>query len=88
MRRTKVTAEQIEDALARWSKALSSPSVEPEQVPDGWFTVAQLADKLDRSHCNTSERVRKMVAAGKAEKKMFRIQLEQKVRPVPHYRLK
>lgn len=88
MKRTKVTAEQIEDSLTRWSKALSSPSVEPEQVPEGWFTVAQLADRIDRSICNTSERVRKMVAAGKAEKKMFRIQLEEKVRPVPHYRLK
>lgn len=74
--------------LARWCAVLSAPSVAPEVVPPGWFTVAQLADKLDRSHCNTSERVRRMVAAGKAEKKMFRIQLAEKVRPVPHYRLK
>lgn len=74
--------------LARWCQILSQSSVAPDEVPAGWFTVAQLADKLDRSHCNTSERVRKMVAAGKAEKKMFRIQLEEKVRPVPHYRLK
>jgi hypothetical protein len=88
MRRAKITAEQIEDSLARWSKALSSPSIEPEQVPEGWFTVAQLAEKIDRSHCNTGERVRRMVAAGKAEKKLFRIKLEEKVRPVPHYRLK
>ena len=76
------------DDLARWCQILSQSSMAPDEVPAGWFTVAQLADKLDRSHCNTSERVRKMVAAGKAEKKMFRIQLEEKVRPVPHYRLK
>jgi hypothetical protein len=74
--------------LARWCQILSQSSVAPDEVPAGWFTVAQLADKLDRSHCNTSERVRKMVAAGKAEKKMFRIQLDERVRPVPHYRLK
>lgn len=74
--------------LARWCQILSQSSVAPDEVPAGWFTVAQLADKLNRSHCNTSERVRKMVAAGKAEKKMFRIQLEEKVRPVSHYRLK
>ena len=74
--------------LARWCQILSQSSVVPDKVPAGWFTVAQLADKLDRSHCNTSERVRKMVAAGKAEKKMFRIQLDERVRPVPHYRLK
>ena len=74
--------------LARWCAVLSAPSVAPEVVPPGWFTVAQLADKLDRSICNTSQRIRQMVAAGKAEKRMFRIQLAEKVRPVPHYRLK
>lgn len=74
--------------LARWCQILSQGSVAPDTVPAGWFTVAQLADKIDRSVCNTSERVRKMVAAGKAEKKMFRIQLAEKVRPVSHYRLK
>lgn len=74
--------------LARWCAVLSAPSVAPELVPAGWFTVAQLAEKFNRSICNTSERVRRRVAAGKVEKKMFRIQLAKKVRPVPHYRLK
>ena len=77
-----------DDDLARWCQILSQSSIVPDKVPDGWFTVAQLADRIDPSNSNTSERVRKMVAAGKAEKKMFRIQLEEKVRPVPHYRLK
>ena len=74
--------------LQRWCDELSGSTIPPDDVPAGWFTVAQLANKLDRSHCNTSERVRKMVSAGKAEKKTFRIQLEERVRPVPHYRLK
>lgn len=87
MKSQSVTPKTDHD-LARWCQILSQSSMAPDEVPAGWFTVAQLADKLDRSHCNTSERVRKMVAAGKAEKKMFRIQLEEKVRPVPHYRLK
>ena len=74
--------------LARWCAALAAPSVAPDVVLSGWFTIAQLADMMDRSIPNTSERVRRMVAAGKAEKKMFRIQLAEKVRPVPHYKLK
>ena len=74
--------------LQRWCEVLSGSTLAPEEVPEGWFTVAQLAERLDRSVCNTSERVRRMVAAGKAEKKSFRIQLAEKVRPVSHYRLK
>lgn len=74
--------------LARWCEILSQSSVMPEKVPAGWFTVAQLADQLGKSVCNTSERVRKMVKNGLAERKDFTIQLEQRVRPVPHYRLK
>lgn len=73
--------------LARWCEVLSRSSVMPEEVPAGWFTVAQLADELGKSVCNTSERVRKMVKNGLAERKDFAIQLEQRVRPVPHYRL-
>jgi len=88
MNKRKVTAEQIEDSLAKWCEILSAPSVTPDKVPAGWFTVAQLADQLGKSICNTSQRVRRMVAAGKAERRMFRIQLAEKVRPVPHYRLK
>ena len=88
MSKRKVTSEQLEDSLAQWCAALAAPSVAPEVVSPGWFTIAQLADQLDRSICNTSERVRRLLAAGKAEKKMFRIQLAEKVRPVPHYKLK
>ena len=88
MSKRKVTAEQIEDSLAKWCAVLAAPSVAPDQVPPGWFTIAQLAKQIDRSVCNTSQRVSRMVAEGKAEKKLYRIQLQEKVRPVPHYRLK
>lgn len=74
--------------LARWCEILSQSAVSIDEVPAGWFSVAQLADQLGKSICNTSERVRKMVKNGLAERKDFRIQLEQRVRPVPHYRLK
>lgn len=86
MKSQSVTSKADAD-LAKWCEVLSQSSVAPDEVPAGWFTVTELADKIDRSACNTSERVRKMVAAGRAEKKMFRIQLAEKVRPVPHYRL-
>jgi len=74
--------------LTRWCDMLTQSSVKPEPVPEGWFTIAALAAELEKSHCNTSERVRRLVSQGLAERKEFVIQLEQRVRKVPHYRLK
>ena len=88
MKKTKITAEQIETSLTAFCDELNKQMVNLDVVPAGWFTVAQLADQVGKSHCNTSERVRRMVKMGKAERKDFVIQLEQRARPVPHYKLK
>ena len=74
--------------LTRWCDMLSQGIVQPEIVPEGWFTTADLAARLGKSHCNTRERVRRLVKLGKADRKDFVIQLEQCVRKTPHYRLK
>ena len=86
-KKTKITAEQIESSLAAFCQELGKSMVPVEAVPPGWFTVSELADQLGKSVCNTSERVRKMVKNGLVERQDFTIQLEQRVRPVPHYRL-
>lgn len=88
MSKRKVTAEQIEDSLAQWCAILSGPTIQPDTVPAGWFTCEQLAGKTGKSLCTTQQRVRRMAAEGLAEKKMFRLKLDNYVRPVPHYRLK
>ena len=87
---SKVTAEQINDALKKqFSQQLAkSQKMEPEHVPAGWFTVAELSEETGMSYCTTSERVRRMLKRGQVERKDFSIQLEQRVRPTPHYRLK
>lgn len=78
-----------EDAdLAQWCAILSGPTIQPDTVPAGWFTCEQLAAKTGKSLCTTQQRVRRMAAEGLAEKKMFRLKLDNYVRPVPHYRLK
>jgi hypothetical protein len=74
--------------LARWCAALSAPSTLPDIVPKGWFTIAQISDKLGRSSCNTQQRMRVMLKDGRAEQQTFRIATGKQVRPVPHYRLK
>ena len=87
-KKSKITAEQIESSLAEFCTELKKSPVKLDTVPPGWFTVADLAEELGKSICTTSERVRKMVKDGAVERQDFVIQLEQRVRPVPHYRLK
>lgn len=74
--------------LAQWCEVLSQPTTPVEEVPEGWYTIKQLAEARGRSECITSEHVRKLVELGKAEKRNYTIRLSERVRPVPHYRLK
>jgi len=74
--------------LQKWCEVLSQPVAAVEEVPDGWYTVKQLAKARGRSERNTSELIRRMIDLGRAEKRNFTIHLSERVRPVPHYRLK
>ena len=74
--------------LAAWCDILSQPVTPVEEVPDGWYTIKQLAKARGRSECATNEQVRRMIELGMAEKCNFTIRLAERVRPVPHYRLK
>lgn len=86
---SKVTSEQIHASLKRFSQELvKCSSVQPDKVPPGWFTIAELADHIGKAVCTTSQRVKRMLKRGQVERQDFVIQLEQRTRPVPHYRLK
>lgn len=74
--------------LALWCAQLATVGAAPDVVPPGWFTVKQIAKAEGRSECVTSEKIKQLVQRGQAERKAFTIRLAQKVRPVPHYRLK
>jgi len=82
-----VKKPKADKQLLQWCEALSQPVTPVEEVPEGWYTIKQLAKARGRSECNTSEQVRRMVEMGKAEKRNFTIRLAERVRPVPHYRL-
>jgi hypothetical protein len=87
-KKSKITAEQIESSLANFCQQLTQPKVDLDVVPPGWFTVTELAAELNKANVTVSQRVRKLVKAGQAERQDFTIQLEQVARKVPHYRLK
>jgi hypothetical protein len=74
--------------LAAWCAALATPDT-PDEVPPGWFTAAQLSEKVGMSYDWAGRRVGALVKAGKVEVKKFRIPSGQRgIYPVAHYRLK
>jgi hypothetical protein len=74
--------------LAQWCKALAQITTPVDVVPPGWQTARQLAAKTKAPVPTLQQKLKRLVAAGRAERKNFRVQLEKNVRPVPHYRLK
>ena len=74
--------------LAKWCDVLSQSRLVSDEVPEGWFTVSQLAAQWGKSDCTIGERVKRLLNDGKVERKDFVIQLHQVVRRTPHYRLK
>jgi len=83
MKKTKLTAEQIEEAA--WAAALRAPAVQ-DVVPPGWFTTKQLADKLNRTRPTMARLLADAVAAGRCEVQKFRVSVGSFSRATPHYR--
>ncbi len=81
----KITAEQLN--ASAWAAALAAPQT-PDEVPPGYHTANQLADKLAKNRNSINRQLGELVKAGRAEVKKFRIQTGQRgLYPTPHYRL-
>jgi hypothetical protein len=74
--------------LKRWCAILAEGNMALDAVPDGWFTLQQIADARQRNPCTVSVTLRKLLAEGRAQKQTFRIRANTLVRPVAHYKLK
>jgi hypothetical protein len=74
--------------LAAWCAALAS-ATPTDVVPPGWFTPAQLAEKLGMTSERMKRRITELMRLDKCETKKFRIENGGRgVYPLPHYRLK
>jgi hypothetical protein len=73
--------------LAAWCAALASPHA-TDDVPPGWLTARQLADKLGKPDATVGKLLSRAVAEGRCERQSFRIMAGQVARPIPHYRLR
>lgn len=61
----------------------------PDTVPEGWYTLHDLAKSWGLSDQSSGKRVNKAVAQGLLEKAMFRVSTQSSgVRPVAHYKVK
>ena len=74
--------------LAQWCAALTQITAPADFVPPGWQTIQQIAAKTKVPVATLQQKLKRLVASGQAERKMFRIRLARNTRPVPHYRLK
>jgi DNA-binding HxlR family transcriptional regulator len=72
--------------MADWAVALSD-AYKPDEVPEGWHTVGEMADTLGLADTTLHRRLRKLISDGRAERKVFKIKLERCHRDVTHYRL-
>ena len=86
MKKGDFTSEQLE--VSAWAAALAS-ATPTDVVPPGWFTPAQLAEKLGMTSERMKRRITELLKLDRCETKKFRIENGGRgVYPLPHYRLK
>ena len=78
------------DEINKWQEAAKAHIAQgADEVPDGWYTVAEIADNvLKRSQRATRDALVKMGKSGTVESRTFKILCKDQVRDVSHYRLK
>ncbi len=61
---------------------------EPPKVPEGWYTIKQIAQEMGKSESHVTHILQKARKQGTCETKSFKARTGNIVRPIPHYRLK
>lgn len=73
--------------LTEWAEALESIVEPTDVVPEGFYTVTELADQLHLSLSSVRRKIYTMRKEGTVEVKRFRRQGPAKVYPADHYRM-
>jgi len=81
------SADKPPRALTEWAEALQSVVEPTDAVPDGFYTVVELADQLHLSISSVRRKIYMMRKEGKVEVKRFRRQGPAKVYPVDHFKI-
>lgn len=83
--KSKLSTSRPDPDLAQWCAALAQITAPADVVPPGWQTAQQLSAKTRVPLATLQQKLKRLVAGGKAERKMFCIRLAKQTRPVPHY---
>ena len=73
--------------LAKWCAALAT-KIATDTVPPGWYPASELATKLGKSRARMGEKLSLALRDGLCERRDFRLNVNGRSRPVPHYKLK
>ena len=86
MRLKKFKADDLQTAA--WRAAFQKVSAnQVEVVPPGWFTPDEIATKLGYCRETGMQKCRELAKQGLVERKDYKVQWGQMIRPRPHYRL-
>lgn len=58
-----------------------------EEVPEGWKTTNDIAEEAGMSASHTNKILRVAVKQGRAEMKSFSVKRNNRLLPIPHYRM-
>ena len=81
----KPTAEDL--VASAWAAALAQTAAQADVVPPEWKTAQQISAKTKTPVPTLQQKLKRLLAAGEVERKLFRVRLAKHTRPVPHYRL-
>jgi len=86
--KSKPSTSKPDPDLTKWCEALA-PRYNVDSIPPGWFTIAEISERLGKNRSTIGKRMQDAVLDGRAEVKTFRIASGQRgIYPVPHYRIK
>jgi hypothetical protein len=74
-------ARELAESISRFLS-----SFESDKVPKGWYTALTLAPHLGVQDRQANNIANRFLKAGKAERRVFRVNVGCYIRPVPHYR--
>lgn len=74
--------------LIELCKTLTMSSATADIIPEGWYTLQQIARASGMSISHAGRKARALLENGAAERKLFRIKTAASgIKPVPHYKL-
>ena len=86
-RRKVDTADKPPRALTDWAEALQGVVEAVDEVPEGFHTIPELAEKLHISLSTVRRKVYQLQKEGKVEMRKFRRQGAAKIYPVNHFKI-